>query len=1029
MAATTYFLFPLAGDNLEELRAAACYITQDLLKHATDVDCLPALYRELTSASTFRGYRAIVRASTPRQLLEGLRAIQDNTPLDDVVFLSTSAAPSSPARVIYIFNGMGTQWNGMGAELYQSLPAFRDTIEKAEGVFEVIGGRRSIVATMMDTTSCSMSFNGSGQAGNFLLQVGLLGLLSSRLVSPPVGAIGLSAGEPAAAYCAGSLSLSDAATVVHARLTMQERVSGQPSGMLAVLAGESTVRPFLGEDVEIAGILAPTLITVTGLTPALQAFTRALPPGITTIDVPMKAAYHSKIMESAGIPADLVAALEGISPTTPQRHLISTVTGDFVTGPDQNGVYWWQNVRQPVRFQEALTKALSVADVFVELGPHPSVARSIAATAAATHSAVRSLATMQRGINELLAIDRVVANLFLSGHDIPLLAILSAAAVAREAPRKQVLPVVLIPGLASSQLHAWKNERCHGSIGHEVRIGDRMWIDVGRLLSQPDCWERCMKLHVRNQSDVACKLRAGDGISAITELAPGLVTGPLSVVWRHVIETLTDHFDMGPHQLMVAAYDWRLPPSMLQERDHFFYTMLKRIEDAVHLHQSRGVVVIAHSLGNNVLRYFLAWARRNIHTSDKEHEGWVRRHIAAYFALGSPFLGSSEPLECLVTGLSVKIPLSLDTYRRLQTSHGSTQWILPFPRTLQDDPTDAHANAVFASASTAVRRNFTLRELTNGSFHRAMGERDPTFVDLEYVRQRYYAEDPVLNVHTPWPRPPIESIYVRHRYAYSERERGAWTLDTLFTETPDPATCNKTGDGTVSYYSLSWGHSWLGADGATVKMTRAPQAPYFSHQDIAQTRAVRLRYAEYEGGLQCKTGPQLTASVETQEMQKHYNSGFLGDLWNSQLDEPKIHFFEHIGASDAGNPLYTSVWEFDLIKHREMLSEPAFLRELKFELHNVFEGKAHTDKAFRPPSHDADCYWNYRQARCEFGDYCQYDYKFGDVTLDQSCRVKTPVRLAPHVAFVLPTTPEQCHANYNLILGVHDKCLDDSRAG
>ncbi|EQC30059.1 hypothetical protein SDRG_12334 [Saprolegnia diclina VS20] len=615
--------------------------------------------------------------------------------------------------------------------------------------------------------------------------------------------------------------------------------------------------------------------------------------------------------------------------------------------------------------------------------------------------------------------------------------VLAAVSVvaANASPKRQVLPVVLIPGLASSQLHAWKNERCHGSIGQEVKIGDRMWIDVGRLLSQTDCWERCMKLHTRNQSDIACKLRAGDGISAITELAPGLVTGPLSVVWRHVIETLTGHFDMGPHQLMVAAYDWRLPPSMLQERDHFFYTMLKRIEDAVHLHQSRGVVIIAHSLGNNVLRYFLAWVKHHIHLTDDVHEAWVRRHIAAYFALGTPFLGSSEPLECLVTGLSVKMPLSLDTYRRLQTSHGSTQWILPIPRTLHDDPTDAQAQQVFASVTypgdtvgTTVTRSFTMRELTNGTFHRAMAARDPTFEDLEYVRERYYAQDAVLNVHTPWTRPPIESIYViygtgkkvRHRYTYTERERGAWRLDKLFTETPDAATCNKTGDGTVSYYSLSWGHTWLGADGDSVRMTRAPQAPYFSRQDIAQTKATRVKYAQYEGGLQCKSSASL-ASAETQAMQMHYNSGFLSDLWSSASDEPKIHFFEHSGVSPTGRPLHTSVWEFDLIQHREMLSEPAFLRELKFELHNVFDGKAHTDKAFRPPSHDADCYWNYRQARCEFTDYCQYDYKFGDVTLDQSCRVKTPVRLAPHPSVVLPTSMQQCDAAFPHV--VAKRCL------
>ncbi|OQR86155.1 hypothetical protein THRCLA_10571, partial [Thraustotheca clavata] len=399
------------------------------------------------------------------------------------------------------------------------------------------------------------------------------------------------------------------------------------------------------------------------------------------------------------------------------------------------------------------------------------------------------------------------------------------------------------------------------------------------------------------------------------------------------------------------------------------------------------------------------------------------------------------PLECLVTGLHVKIPLSMDTYRRLQTSHGSTHWILPFPRTVHDDPTDKHAAQTFASVSYSitdkdkgivqVQRNFSLRDITNGTFHRAMAERDPVFEDLEYVRQFYYEDDPVLNVHTPWERPPIQSIYViygtgrdvRHRYAYSERSTGSWNLDTLYTETPDPMTCNKTGDGTVSYYSLSFGHTWLGKDGASVKITQAPQAPYFSRQDIVQTEAKRLRYAEYENNQQCKHAPHLAASQETQEMQKHYNSGFLGDLWSSEPDEPKINFFEHSEPTEFGTE-YTSVWEFDSIQHREMLSEPAFLRELKFELHVVFDGKAHTDKGFRPPSHDADCYWNYRQARCEFSEYCQYDYKFGDVTLDQSCRVKMPVRLLPHNSVLLSTNQGTC--TFEKVLGPYKgQCVEN----
>lgn len=132
-----------------------------------------------------------------------------------------------------------------------------------------------------------------------------------------------------------------------------------------------------------------------------------------------------------------------------------------------------------------------------------------------------------------------------------------------------------------------------------------LWIDVARILAQSDCWIRCMKLHPANQSEIACKLRyvrvyvywvagvywvspthtpplscvgsssAADGMAAISELDPGLLTGPLSEVWGSLIRDLVDTFGLGPNELVIAPYDWRLPPSKLQERDKYF-TSLKR---------------------------------------------------------------------------------------------------------------------------------------------------------------------------------------------------------------------------------------------------------------------------------------------------------------------------------------------------------------------------------------------------------------------------------------------------------------------
>lgn len=203
-----------------------------------------------------------------------------------------------------------------------------------------------------------------------------------------------------------------------------------------------------------------------------------------------------------------------------------------------------------------------------------------------------------------------------------------AVAIGPVAGEPKTRPVLLLPGFASSQLQAWRHSRCETgfrkNLYRDVNIGDRksrrgfypqvhckrrlpmeiqhvagLWIDIGRVLAQSDCWISCMKLDITSQNETHCKLRcvpsvvsrglrgdeandvidadsAPEGLDAISELDPGLVTGPLSTVWGSMIKDLVQHFHLEPDQLIVASYDWRLPPSKLQERDRYFYTLMKK---------------------------------------------------------------------------------------------------------------------------------------------------------------------------------------------------------------------------------------------------------------------------------------------------------------------------------------------------------------------------------------------------------------------------------------------------------------------
>ncbi|AQK97350.1 hypothetical protein ZEAMMB73_Zm00001d011601 [Zea mays] len=82
-----------------------------------------------------------------------------------------------------------------------------------------------------------------------------------------------------------------------------------------------------------------------------------------------------------------------------------------------------------------------------------------------------------------------------------------------------------------------------------------------------------MLLEPYNQIDhPECKSRPDSGLSAITELDPGYITGPLSSVWKEWVKWCVE-FGIEANAIIAVPYDWRLPPSMLEERDLYFHKL------------------------------------------------------------------------------------------------------------------------------------------------------------------------------------------------------------------------------------------------------------------------------------------------------------------------------------------------------------------------------------------------------------------------------------------------------------------------
>ena len=288
-------------------------------------------------------------------------------------------APSRPPRLAFVFSGQGAQAWGMGRQLLADEPAFRQAVEACDRALAPLSGWSLMEELTAVEGHSRLAEPGVSQPAMFAIQVGLAALWRSWGITPDA-IVGHSLGEVAAAHVAGALSLEDAAAIAFHRGRLMARVAGR--GQTAALGlSESEARRLVdgsGGTLALAAVNGPESTTLSGDPDAIAAVVRTLAErDVFARVLGVACAFHGPQMDP--LRPELVEALAGIVPRTPVIPLVSTVTGRFVAGPELDAPYWGRNLRETVRFAEAVGGLIGAAHhLFVEVGPHPALAGSIA---------------------------------------------------------------------------------------------------------------------------------------------------------------------------------------------------------------------------------------------------------------------------------------------------------------------------------------------------------------------------------------------------------------------------------------------------------------------------------------------------------------------------------------------------------------------------------------------------------------------------------------------------------------------------
>lgn len=386
----------------------------------------------LTVQRSMHSVRSFAYGSSTEAFVSGLR--------EPLPVANWTNKDISVPRIGFVFTGQGAQWYGMGRQLIELNPLFRQTLEKCDKILQSLHDKPNwtvLGELLRGQEDSRLSETRFSQPICTALQLALIELLTSWGIKPSA-VVGHSSGELAATYAAGILSFENAMVAAYYRgLYMgngAESGDSVPGAMMAIGLNEietvKELKPYAGR-ISVAAMNSPSSFTVSGDEDAItelqgilserKVFARRLQVGQAFHShhmLPLAPGYERALKEHPGF-----------TPQPPTVRMFSSVTARVADYEKMGPSYYTANMTGTVKFSDAITGTVldeddqQNVDVLIELGPHPALKGPANQTIKSLDLKLPYIGTLDRKVPAYESMLSAAGQLFAMGYPVDVCAV------------------------------------------------------------------------------------------------------------------------------------------------------------------------------------------------------------------------------------------------------------------------------------------------------------------------------------------------------------------------------------------------------------------------------------------------------------------------------------------------------------------------------------------------------------------------------------------------------------------------------